>query len=169
MCKKKYFFILFAGLLLASTADAPQAEQQGWYLISEPELRSIEQYRERSEAEKQSWLSQANGLKAQAERLNARAANSLAELEALNQQLSEVREAQRKSEWLYEQSETEKLTLLSLKNGEIAGLKQTAAEKALEAEKSKGTAFKRLIAIIALAGAILAYTAYRIYTFFRPI
>jgi hypothetical protein len=80
----------------------------------------------------------------------------------LNRQLSTAREAQRKSEQLYEQSEAEKLTLISLKNGEIAKLKR-------ETETYKGKAALRLIIIIFLVGAVATYIIFKMLCFLRVI
>jgi hypothetical protein len=141
-----------------------QAEEDpgNWYLISEAELRSIERYRETSEAEKQNWLSQAQTLRAKAASSEARSERLERESAGLNRQLRTAREAQGKSEQLYEQSETEKLTLLSSKNGEIAGLKDEVAAERLRAEKYKGEGRTRLVMVIALAGAWGLYLAYKV-------
>ncbi|GHV76474.1 hypothetical protein AGMMS49942_12950 [Spirochaetia bacterium] len=59
------------------------------------------------------------------------------------------------------------MTLLSSKNGEIADLKQTVADKTLEAETYKGAAQIRLVIIIALAGAWVVFIAFKACRFFR--
>jgi hypothetical protein len=164
MCRGLLFFALFLSAVLpAQDTVAP------WYLISELELRNIEQYKETSEAEKQNWLSQVQTLKTKAENSEARSAKLAAESETLNRQLSTARETQRKSEQLYEQSEAERLTLLSSKNGEIAGLKEELTAEQLRAEKYKGTALRRLIIIMALASLIIGYFVIQILRFFQII
>ncbi|MDR0387247.1 MAG: hypothetical protein LBH57_04350 [Treponema sp.] len=165
MCEsnKRFFGYLFLASLFVLAAAALRAEEAGpWFLISETELRSIENYREQSEAEKRSWLLQARELKAQANSL-------LTASETLNSQLARAREANRKLEQSYNESEAEWLTRLSLKNGEIAGLKQALADQTLEAESHKGKAALRLVIIIALLTAIAAYIAFKILRFFRVI
>jgi hypothetical protein len=172
MCKenRKYFLILLVGLLLSCVAGVLRGEEfDRWYLISEPELRNIEQYRENSEAERQDWLLQVRELKTIAESSSERSGRLEAESVTLNNQLSAAREAQRKSEQLYERSETERLTQLSLKNGEIGDLKQNLSDQKIEAEKHKGKSLARLIIIIALAASWIVFIAFKICRFFRLI
>jgi hypothetical protein len=140
------FFAFAAGVLRAG---------EPWYLISEPELSSIEQYKTKSEAEKRNWLLQVQELKR--------------ESETLNNQLSQAREASRRLELSFNEYEAGQLTLISLKNGEIAGLKQEVSYRTLEAEKYKGKAVLRLAIIITLLAAIAGYTAFRVCRFFRII
>jgi len=144
MCVKLYF-IWFLLLWLCLSAAVLQGEQ--WYLITETELQSIERYRQTSEQEKRSWLLQVQGLKL--------------ESTSLNSQLETARAQNRKLEQSFNEYDKDQLTQLSLKNGEIAGLKQ-------EREKYKGTAKTRLVAIIALAGSWILFIAYKIYRKFRP-
>ncbi|GHU82418.1 hypothetical protein FACS189468_6610 [Spirochaetia bacterium] len=59
--------------------------------------------------------------------------------------------------------------MISSKNGEIADLKQTAANKSLESEKHKGIARSRLIIIIALAGAWIVFIGFKVCRFFRLV
>jgi len=155
MCRgnKRLFFILFVFVYLEV---ALQAEEPGpWYLISEAELRSIEQYREKSESEKQNWLLQAQRLKQDSA--------------SLNSQLAQARERNRKLEQSFNESEAGRLMQLSLKNGEIAELKQALADKGLEAEKWKGKAAFRLIAIIAGAVIIGLFIAFKVFRKLKPI
>jgi hypothetical protein len=165
MCRenREYFLILLAGLSLSCAAGALQGEEpEPWYLISEPELRIIEEYKEKSEAESRTWLLQVRELKALAYSLRR-------ESETLNGQLSQAREANRRLDQSFNELERETLTLISSKNGEIAGLKQTAADRALEAEAYKGTARSRLHIIIALAGAWAVFIAFKACRFFKVI
>jgi len=158
MCreKKDLLFILLLFILFLCLAGALRAEEPGpWYLISEAELRSIEQYREKSEAEKQSWLLQARELKQGSA--------------SLNSQLSAAREQNRKLEQSFNEYEADRLMQMSLKNGEIAGLEQALAGKALETEKWKGKAASRLIIAIALAGSWALFIAFKALRFLRII
>jgi len=154
--------VFFSAPSCIFSQDAPRSEEQSWYLISETELSSIERYAEKSEAEKRSWLSQAQKLKTQSE-------NSLKESETLNVQLADQRKLNLKLEQSFNESEREWLKTLSSKNGEINELKLKAAEKTLETAKYKGKADQRLIIIIALAAAIVGYVVIRILRFFKII
>jgi hypothetical protein len=102
---------------------------------------------------------QVNGLKDLAGR-------SQRESAGLNRQLSTAREARRELEKLFDTYAEDQLTAISLKNGEIAGLRGELADKTLEAEKYKGQGTVRLIILIALAGAWVLYIGYKIYRFF---
>lgn len=157
MCNetKKCFIILLLFYLFFFFQVALQAQEtaDSWYLITESELRSIERFKTKSEADRQSWLLQAQ--------------NSKALSETLNSQLSQAREAQAKLRELYEASERERLTALSLKNGEIAKLKQELADKTLESQRHKSASTLRLFVIIALAAAIAGYIALRVLKLFR--
>ncbi|MDR2194513.1 MAG: hypothetical protein LBP19_08630 [Treponema sp.] len=161
-----FAFLVCAGVLLRGEEAI---KRNRWYLISEVELLNIEQYRENSEREKANWLSRVNGLKIQAERLSERAVNSRAELENLNRLLSTARERNRILQQSYEQSEAERLTQLSLKNGEISALKQEVAETALKVEGYKKKAALRLIIIIFLGVAIAGFITVKILRFLRII
>jgi hypothetical protein len=158
MCKenREYFIILLVGLLLASVVGVLRGEErESWYLIADSELSIIEQYRATSEAEKRSWLLQAQVLRRDSE--------------ILNSQLAQAREANRKLERSSSVLEAEWLTRLSLKNGEIAALNQALAEKTLEAEKHKGVSRSRLVVILALAGTWIVFIAFKVRRFFRLI
>jgi chromosome segregation ATPase len=135
--------------LLLALCCAPGVRAEPWYLISETELRSIEDYQAKSEQERQSWLVQVRELRTRAESLEAHSAN-------LNWQLTGAREAQRKLEQSFNASEAGWLTRLSLKNGEIAELNQRLA-------KHRG---KNAI-IIALGAAWIIAIAFKAYRFFR--
>lgn len=124
MCKEnKICLVIFlSALLLCCIWGALQAEEQ-WYLIPEPELRCIEEYRQTSEREKRNWLSQVQALKA--------ASNSL------NSQLARQRDLNRELTQSFNEYEQEQLTRLSLKNGEIAALREESAAKDLKIQKSR--------------------------------
>jgi hypothetical protein len=169
--------MLVAFLLLVSVLGTLRAEEPGpWYLISETELRSIEHYRKTSEAEKQTWLSQAKELKTiagnsetRSARLEVESGNLRRESETLNSQLADQREQTRMLQRSFNEYEAGQLTLISLKNGEIADLKQAAADKALEAESHKGKAVLRLAVIIVLLAAIAGYAVFKVCRFFRLV
>ena len=163
MCEenRKLFLVLLAGLLLASVAGALRGEEPDkWYLILESELGSIERYRKTSEAEKRTWLLQVQGLKAQADSLRQ-------ESESLNARLAGQRELNRTLTESFNRYEQEGLHILSLKNGEIADLKQGIADRALEAEKYKGLARTRLVIMVTLAGAWIVLLGIQIFRFLK--
>ena len=161
--------ILLVALLLASVLGVLRAEEQPdlWYLISETELRSIEAYRKTSETEKQTLLLQAKELRTIAGNSEARSARLETESVNLNRQLAQLRKAQRMSAQSYNELETEWLNRLSLKNGEIADLKQEAADQRLKTEKAEGKALARLIAAIALGAAWLLFIGFKVYRLVR--
>jgi hypothetical protein len=157
------FIILLAALLLASVLGALRAEEPGpWYLISETELRSIEQYKANSELEKANWRLQASALRIRAEK-------SEADSRLLNNQLLTARETNRKLELSYNGLEAEWLNRLSLKNGEIADWKQRAADQALKTERYKGKSLVYLIIAAALGAAWLLFIAFKVCRFFKLI
>jgi uncharacterized protein YukE len=165
MCKEncEYVIILLVGLLLASVADVLHGEEPGqWYLISETELRSIEEYKNKSEAEKHAWLLQAQELRAQAYSLRG-------ESQTLNNQLSRAREQNRELQKSFNEYAAEQLTLISSKHGEIVDLKQAVADKTLEAETNSGKAALRLVIIISLLTARAGYSAFKVLRFLRVI
>jgi hypothetical protein len=170
MCRENrdYFFTLLVGLLLSCVAGVLQAGEPDpaaympMYLISELELRSIETYLEQSDREKRTWLLQVHELKTQANRLQR-------DSETLNSQLAVQREQNRMLQRSFNEYETGSLTAISLKNGEIAGLKQEVADRTLEAAAYKGSARSRLIIIIALAGSWIVFIAFKVCRFFRVL
>jgi TolA-binding protein len=163
MCgaNKRFFLYLLLALLFASVVGVLRAEEAGpWYLIPEGELLSIERYKTKSEAEKQTRLLQVQELK-------TRAAGLRRESETLNGQLRNRRERTRMLRQSFNEYEAETLTAISMKNGEIADLKQEAAERTLEAAVHKGNARSRLIVIIAPAGSRIVFIVFKICRFFR--
>jgi len=165
MCKenKELFIILFAFLFLSCLVGVLRAEEPGpWFLISETELRSIGEYLAKSEQEKQSWQSQASELRIRAEK-------SEADSSLLNNQLAEARAQSRKLETSFNEYEADQLIQTSLKNGEIAKLKEEVATEKQKATKAEGTAALRLVIIIALASVIVLYIAFKVCRFFRLI
>jgi len=148
MCAR-LFSLWFVFLWLCLSAGAPQAEEQErWYLISESELRGIETSLERLEADRRNWESQARELRNEAG--------------SLNNQLAEERERYRTLDRYFNRYEREQSTLLSLRNGEIAGLEQQVSDKAMEAESYKWKYVLVLAIVILLASAVIAYIVWRI-------
>jgi lipopolysaccharide export LptBFGC system permease protein LptF len=133
MCKKLLFF-WFVFLWLCLSTGALRAEEPGWYLISEAELLGIETSLGRLETDRQKWELQARGLKNEAG--------------SLNSQLAEERRQYRTLEQSFNKLEADLLMRLSLKDGETAALKQTIADKTLEAEKWKSKTIPLILVII---------------------
>ena len=157
----KWFVILFA--LLFCFVAVLRAEEQGpWFLISEAELRSIEQYKTTSEQEKQNWRLQAQTWSKEAAILHQDSVNS-------NAQLAQARIQNRKLATLFNEYAQDWLIQTSLKNGEIADLRQAVAEQTLETEKYKGIAWNRLFIIIALGAAWVIFIVFKILRFFKII
>jgi predicted nuclease with TOPRIM domain len=158
-------YLLFA-LFLASAVGVLRAEESGaaaympMYLISESELRIIEDYKTKSEAEKQTWLSQV-------QRLNTQVASLQRESKTLNNQLASQRDQAQTLQISFDEYESESLMTISLKNGEIADLKQEVAAQTLETATYKGISRSRLIVIIALGSAWIIYIAFKICRFFK--
>ncbi|MDR2096025.1 MAG: hypothetical protein LBP76_10990 [Treponema sp.] len=99
-------------------------------MILESELQNLEKTWKTSEVEKQSWLLQVRALKTRAENLESESAS-------LNAQLRGQRETNRKLALSFNEYEAAQLTLVSSKNGEIAGLKETLGEERLRLQKSR--------------------------------
>ncbi|MDR0586185.1 MAG: hypothetical protein LBG26_02995 [Treponema sp.] len=119
------FFILVAGLLLCSVAGALRAQEPDqWYLISETELRSIEQYKANSEREKLNWLSQLRELQTAAANSAVRSAKLEADSASLNRQLA------------WEQAERQSWQTRARQLKQQAGNSETRANRlALESER----------------------------------
>jgi hypothetical protein len=140
--------------LLCSTWAAAQAGEQ-WYLITESELRSIEEYKRASEAEKQTWLLQVQAL-------NTRAGNLEADSIALNSQLQTQRELNQKLTLSFNEYEQDQFLLMSRKDTQIVRLE--------EANKGKGKVILRLIiAVVALGLGIVIPVAIKVALKFRGI
>jgi 23S rRNA pseudoU1915 N3-methylase RlmH len=143
---KKSLFLFFA-LYLPCAVRTAEAEQ--WYLIQEPELRSIEEYRKKSEQEKQTWLLQVSELKADSK--------------SLNDQLQNQRELNQKLTQSFNEYEQEQLTRLSLKNGEIAALKENLTGEKLKFQKSRNLniILGGILGLTAVLGAVYLYVKIR--------
>ena len=81
MCKKVFLFLFLGFWLLVVAKLYPEQ----WYRISETEVQNLEALSQKSEADRQSWQSQASELKMKAQGLQATS-------KTLNQQLLTERE-----------------------------------------------------------------------------
>jgi DNA anti-recombination protein RmuC len=156
MCgaNKRFFLYLLLALLFSCVVGALRGEgQESWYLISETELRVIEEYKMKSEAEKRTWLLQVQGLRT--------------ESKTLNSQLASQRELNRELRQSFDEYEAALLILISSKNGEIAVLNQALSEQVLKTEKHERAARSRLKIIITLSAAGIALIAFKLCRFFR--
>jgi hypothetical protein len=142
--------MLLAALLLFSAWGVLHGqEQEQWHLITESELRSIEEYRKNSEAEKLNWLSQA-------QRLEAESASLEAESASLNSQLRNQRELNQKLTLSFNGYAQEQSLLLSRKDTRIIQLETE--------NKGKGRAIARLVMALAIMGlGIIGYSAVKIF------
>jgi hypothetical protein len=93
--------------------------------------------------------------------LNERAAALQKDSGNLNRLLLQERERNLKLTQSFNGYEVARLTVISLKNGDIAGLK-------LEAERYKGQARSRLVVIAAPGAAWVIFVAFKVRRFFRP-
>jgi predicted nuclease with TOPRIM domain len=112
-------------------------EQEQYYLIAESELRSIEDSRRNSAAEKQSWLSQASELKTRARSLSW-------ESMLLNDQLRQEREKSRKLTQSFNEYEAAQSLQMSQKDTRIVQLETE--------NKGKDRLIVRLIMAVAALG-----------------
>jgi hypothetical protein len=163
MCgaNKRFFLYLLLALLFSCVAGVLRGEgQESWYLVSETELWVIEEYKTKSEAEKQTWLLQVQGLRTQADGLRK-------ESETLNSQLASQRELNRGLRQSFNEYEAALLTLISSKDGEIAVLNQALSKQTLKEEKYERVARDRLKIIITLSAAWIAFIAFKLCRFFR--
>jgi uncharacterized protein YihD (DUF1040 family) len=141
--------------LLCSASDAVHPEEQ-WYLIQESELRSIEEYRRISEAERLNWLSQVQSLSRRAGILET-------ELVSLNSQLLNQRELNRELSLSFNKYEAGRLTQLSLKDGEITKLKEEILIEQLKTRKSASlnVILGGILVLIAVLAAVYVYVKIR--------
>jgi hypothetical protein len=158
MCaeNKNCFIILLAALFLSSAWGVLHGQEpDSWYLISETELRSIEAYKEKSEAEKQTWLSRVRELRRDSE--------------ISNSQLSQAREANRRLEQSFNEYEADWSRRTSLKNGEIEDLRQNLANQELKTAKTAGQ--RNVFALTAAAMFLIwiAKVVYKALKIFRII
>ncbi|ULQ59249.1 hypothetical protein K7I13_12210 [Brucepastera parasyntrophica] len=139
MSEKRALIIIFlSGLFLSCLLGVVHTEEQ--YRISETQLQSIESLAEKLEAERQTWQSQANVLKQEAQTLNA--------------QLRTERELYNKLQTSFDEYEIKNLTLLTERETAISELKD---ENAKEKIKTTNTEKQRNTAIfIAILGVFLA-------------
>jgi hypothetical protein len=134
-------------LLLCSAWGVLQAEEQ-WYLITEPELRSIGEYKRNSEAEKQDWL-------LQVQKLSRRAGSLEAESASLNSQLQDQRELNQKLTLSFNEYEQEQFRLMSQKDTQIVKLEA-------ENKGKDGVIIRLIIALVAMGLGITGYIAVKI-------
>jgi hypothetical protein len=158
MCKenKVCVFLFLLGLLLCSTWGALHGqEQEQYYLITESELRSIEDYRTSSAAERQNSLSQVSELKAKS--------GTLAwESMLLNDQLRQERELRRKSEQSFNEYEAAQSLQMSQKDTRIVQLET-------ESEGKDRTIVRLIMAVGPMGLAVAGYIAFRVCRFLKII
>jgi hypothetical protein len=144
------------GLLFCSVWGALHGqEQEQWYLITESELRSIEDYRTNSAAERQNSLSQVSELK-------AKSGNLESESMLLNDQLRQERELRRKSEQLFNEYEAAQSLQMSQQATRIIQLETE--------NKGKDRTIVRLImAVVPLGLAVAGYIVFRVCRFLKII
>ena len=169
MCRTGFLTLIIVFVLsllwLFVLLDVLQAED--WYLITETELQGIEQYKAKSEAERQSWLLQVQNLRGKAENSEAKSARLEMESESLNTQLSQAKEQNRRLEKSFGEYEAALLALISSMNGEIEAWKQEASKQTLRTAKAEGKSTRHLIIIITLTAGIVIYTGIKVYRRFR--
>jgi predicted nucleic acid-binding Zn-ribbon protein len=117
MWKKTLLFLLFAYCLPCAV---PAAEAEQWYYITENQLRSIEQSVEQLETDRQSWESQARGLRNEAANLNA--------------QLQEERENYSALETSFNRYETSQSEARSIQEAEL--WKERFQKKGIETQRN---------------------------------
>jgi hypothetical protein len=158
MCKenKVCVFLFLLGLLLCSAWGALHGqEQEQYYLITESELRSIEDSRTNSATEKQNWLLQVSELQTRARSLSW-------ESMLLNDQLRQERERRRKSEQLFNEYEAAQSLLMSQKDTRITILETES--------KGKDRLILRLImAVVPLGLSVVGYIVFRVCRFLKII
>jgi hypothetical protein len=158
VCKedKVCVFLFLLGLLLCSTWGALHGqEQEQWYLITESELRSIEDSRTNSAAEKQSWLSQVSELKSKARSLSWESA-------LLNDQLRQERELSRKLRQSFNEYEAAQSLLLSQQDTRIVQLET-------ESKGKDRTILRLIMAFVPLGLAVAGYIVFRVCRFLKII
>jgi hypothetical protein len=158
MCKedKVCVFLFLLGLLLCSAWGALHGqEQEQYYLITESELRSIEDSRKNSATEKQSWLLEASALKAKAGTL-------VWESALLNDQLRQEREMRQKLTQSFNEYEAGQSLQMSQKDTRIVQLET-------ENEGKDRTIIRLIKAFVALGVAVAGYIAFRVCRFLKII
>ena len=110
--KKSFCFFVFLFVCFLASA-------QEWYLISEPELKSIETYKEKSEHEKQSWLLQVQNLNQQVKKLKEQSTNLNQQVQDLNNQLQNQRQTNNLLEKSFNGLEKERFRQISLVQSEL--------------------------------------------------
>jgi predicted nuclease with TOPRIM domain len=147
MCGRNKTGMFLVFLSLCCSLAVLQAGDQ-WYLITDQELRSIEEYRKNSEAEKLSWLSQVQTLR-------ARAGNLEAESASLNSQLRNQREQNQKLTRLFNEYEQDQSLLMSRKDTRIVELET-------ENEGRSKLITRLIIAVVLLGTGLIASVVLRL-------
>ena len=158
MCgkNKELFFILLLFLLFCFVLGALRAEEtERWYLITETELRNIEQYKENSEREKRNWQLQVQILSKEANIL-------LRESIDLNGQLAQARAQNRRLATLFNEYVQGQLIQISLKNGEIADLRQEKDSEIVQLTQANAKKIKIISIMGGVLGIIAAYLIIRL-------
>lgn len=125
MCVKQWFLLF---VLCCSQAASLHSEQ--WFQISGTELARLETISQNWETDRQSLLSQVSGLKQTADRLQL-------DSKALNDQLKAERNTRQTLQKSFEQSETDRLSLLSKFETTISALKDDVAKQKINALKAQ--------------------------------
>jgi hypothetical protein len=146
MCGKSGRIFFLSALLLCHAWGALQAEER-WFLITEQELQSIEDYRKNSEAERLNWLLQVSELRTQAGRLSGRAESLRTDSEHSNQQLRQERELNRRLTQSFNEYEAGQSLLMSQKDTRIVQLETE--------NEGKDKIIFRLIITVILMGAVI--------------
>jgi hypothetical protein len=149
-------FLFLLGLLLCSAWGALHGqEQEQYYLITESELRSIEEYKTNSATERQNSLSQVSELKTRARSLSW-------ESMLLNDQLRQERERSRKLTQSFNEYEAAQSLQMSQNDTRIIQLET-------ENKGKDRTIVKLIMAIVPLGLAVAGYIALRVCRFLKII
>jgi hypothetical protein len=124
-------------------------------LITESELRSIEEYKRNCETERLNWLSQVGALRTQAGKLRTESENS-------NQLLRRERDLNRKLTLSFNEYEADQFRLMSLKDTRIVKLEAGN-------ELKDKVNFRLIVAVAALGLAWVGYIAFKICRFLKVI
>jgi transposase len=133
-----------------------------WYLVPESEVRSLENIKASWEADRLNWLSRVQRLQTESSELRSIS-------ESLNDQLSAERQTTKNLTASFNAYEADQSRRMSRKDTELAAKDRELAGQRLETEKYKGKSGTRLIVIIALATAWIAFIAFKVCRFPRII
>jgi hypothetical protein len=156
MCgENKACLVIFLVMLLFCCVWGVAHPGEQWYLITEGEVRSIEEYKKNSEAERQTWLLQVQGLRTRAESLEAESAS-------LNGQLLGQREANRRLTQSFNEYEAEQSRLMSRKDTRIIKLEA-------DNEGKDSLIVRLIIAVAALGLVVIGSIAFKVCRFLKII